>query len=263
MSFAAAGTIALVAGGTKALVGGISAATSGAKKAQKNLEQLAGQSPMYKGNKSIEDYYGEALGRYKESPYQSKQYQEAQKAAGATTAAGLGAMQDRRGALGAVSRLAGIQNQAMANAGVAAEQQRNQRFGQLGGAAQMKTAEDYRKFDINEMTPYQRKLQLAQYKSQSANAKKAAGLQMLGSGLSDIGTAALGSISGGGGGVAKASSGLNIDNTVRTISPERPSLSSVTNKIMSINPNAQPMNIRPATMPYDYSTNRGKNWWEQ
>lgn len=200
MSFAAlgtAGTIAAIAGGTKALVGGIGAATSGAKKAQRDLEQLSGASPKYKGNKSIEDYYGEALGRYKESPYQSKQYQEAQKAAGATTAAGLGAMQDRRGALGAVSRLAGIQNQAMANAGVAAEQQRNQRFGQLGSATQMKTAEDYRKFDINEMTPYQRKLQLAQYKSQSANAKKAAGMQMLGSGLGDIGTAALGSITGG------------------------------------------------------------------
>ena len=195
MSFAAAGTVAAVAAGTKALVGGISALTSGKRKAERNLDQLAGASPKYKGNKSIEDYYGEALSRYKENPYQSKQYQEAQKAAGATTAAGLGAMQDRRGALGAVSRLAGIQNQAMANAGVAAEQQRNQRFGQLGGATQMKTAEDYRKFDINEMTPYQRKLQLAQYKSQSANARKAAGLQMLGSGLSDLGTAALGGAS--------------------------------------------------------------------
>jgi hypothetical protein len=91
--------------------------------------------------------------------------------------------------------LAGIQNQAMANAGIAAEQQRNQRFGQLGGATQMKTAEDYRKFDINEMTPYQRKLQLAQYKSQAANQRQASGMQMLGSGLSDLGTAVLGGAS--------------------------------------------------------------------
>lgn len=195
--------IPLIAAGAKAAIGGISAATSGAKKSQRDLEQLSGASPRYKGSKSIEDYYGEALGRYKESPYQSKQYQEAQKAAGATTAAGLGAMQDRRSALGAVSRLAGIQNQAMANAGIAAEQQRNQRFGQLGGATQMKTAEDYRKFDINEMTPYQRKLQLAQYKSQAANARKAAGMQMLGSGLSDLGTAALGGAFGGGAKVLK------------------------------------------------------------
>jgi len=33
----------------------------------------------------------------------------------------------------------------------------------------MKTAEDYKKFDINQMTPYNRMLQLKQYKAQAAN----------------------------------------------------------------------------------------------
>ena len=60
MSFAAAGTIAAVAAGTKALVGGVSALTRGRKKRERELDQLAGASPKYKGNKSIEDYYGEA-----------------------------------------------------------------------------------------------------------------------------------------------------------------------------------------------------------
>jgi hypothetical protein len=246
---------ALISAGVQGLVGLGQTLFSGRKKRERELDQLAGASPKYKGNKSIEDYYGEALGRYKESPYQSKQYQEAQKAAGATTAAGLGAMQDRRGALGAVSRLAGIQNQAMANAGVAAEQQRNQRFGQLGGATQMKTAEDYRKFDINEMTPYQRKLQLAQYKSQAANSRANAGLQMIGGAASNLASLGMSGMLG----KNKTISNSNFDYSVPTISPEKPTLSSISNKMMGINPNAKPMTMSK----YDYSTNNGKNWWEQ
>lgn len=248
----------------QSVMGGVQALTSGRKARERELEQLAGQSPLYKGNKSIEDYYGEALSRYKESPYQSKQYQEAAKAAGMTTAAGLGAMQDRRGALGAVSRLSAIQNQAMANAGVAAEQQRNQRFGQLGGATQMKTAEDYRKFDINQMTPYQRKLQLSQYKAQAANERQRAGLQTLSSGLSNLASVGMG-------GIGKKGVNTNVDYSIPTIPIERPRLQSVMNKTMQINPNAQPMRFNvtpkylqaPTASNYDFSTNSGKNWWEQ
>jgi hypothetical protein len=175
-----------IAAGTQALIGGVSALTSGRKKRERELEEFAKNSPLYKGSKSIDDYYSEASQRYKESPYQSQQYQEAMKGSQRMTSTGLGALQDRRSGLAGVSRMVGLGNDAMGKAGVAAEQQRNQRFGQLGQASQMKTAEDYRKFDINVNTPYQRNLQLKQMKAQAANERFNAGLSMIGGAASNF-----------------------------------------------------------------------------
>jgi hypothetical protein len=100
-------------------------------------------------------------------------------------------LQDRRSALGGISRLAQGQADALTNLGVSAEAQRNARFSQLGGAAQMKAAQDKYLFDINEMTPYNRMLALKQMKAQSANARQAAGLQTLAGGLSNAANAAM------------------------------------------------------------------------
>ena len=166
--------------GLQALMGGIQSATSGAGSAQKELERQARNSPLYKGSKSIDDYYQQALNRFQESPYQSQQYQIGAKNIQRATAQGLSSLQDRRGGIGGVSRLAGIQGDAFGNLGMQAEAQRNQRFGQLGGATQMKSGEEYKKFDINEMTPYNRRLQLKQMEAQAANERYNAGMQMVG-----------------------------------------------------------------------------------
>ena len=181
--------------GLQALMGGIQSATSGAGSAQKELERQARNSPLYKGSKSIDDYYQQALNRFQESPYQSQQYQIGAKNIQRATAQGLSSLQDRRGGIGGVSRLAGIQGDAFGNLGMQAEAQRNQRFGQLGGATQMKSGEEYKKFDINQMAPYQRNLQLAQMKAQAANERKNAGIQMMGGALSNL---AMGSMMGAG-----------------------------------------------------------------
>lgn len=195
MAWIAVGAAAVTVG-----TGVFQAATSGKNKRARELEQFAKNSPLYKGSKSIDDYYQQALNRYSENPYQSQQYQLGAMSAQRATAQGIGALQDRRSAIGGISRIALGQTSAMQNLGAQAEAQRNQRFGQLGSATQMKTAEDYKKFDINQMTPYNRMLQLKQWKAQAAADQYNAGMQSIASGASNI---AMTGISKGGFGSAK------------------------------------------------------------
>jgi hypothetical protein len=65
----------------------------------------------------------------------------------------------------------------MQRLGAQAEAQRNQRFGQLGAATQMKNADLMQQFDINKMTPYNRQFGLKQLKSQAANQQYAQDVQ--------------------------------------------------------------------------------------
>ena len=184
-------TIAAIAGGAQALGGAAQSIFSGRKKAERELNAFAKQSPLYQGSKSINDYYQQAMNRYNENPYQSQQYKLGAINAQRATAQGLGALQDRRSAIGGIGRLALGQNAAMQNLGAQAEAQRNQRFGQYGQAAQAKASEDYKMFDINQMTPYNRQLQLKQLAAQAANDRASAGLQMAGSALGGVAQAAI------------------------------------------------------------------------
>jgi hypothetical protein len=184
-------TIAAIAGGVQALGGAAQTIFSGRKKAENELNAFAKQSPLYQGSKSISDYYQQAMNRYNENPYQSQQYQLGAMNAQRATAQGIGALQDRRSAIGGIGRLALGQNTAMQNLGAQAEAQRNQRFGQLGQASQAKASEDYKMFDINKMTPYNRQLQLKQLAAQAANDRANAGLQMVGSALGGIAQAGM------------------------------------------------------------------------
>jgi hypothetical protein len=177
---------AVLAGG-QALLGGIQALTSGRKKREKELNEFANQSPLYTPNKSINDYYQQAANRYNENPYQSQQYQIGAKNIQRATAQGLGAIQDRRGGIGGAARLAEAQMSGLQNLGASAESQKNTRFGQYGQATQAKAAEDYRAFDINKMTPYNRQLQLRQLAAQAANDRFNAGLSMAAQGVSNYG----------------------------------------------------------------------------
>jgi hypothetical protein len=192
----------------QAAIGGLQAATSGRSEREKELEKYAKQSPLYKGSKSVDDYYQEAMNRYKTNPYQSLQYQVGQKNIQRAMAAGLSNLQDRRSAIGASSRLFGAQADALSNLGVQAEAQRNQAFGQLGGATQMKTGEEYKKFDINQMTPYNRMLQLKQFKAEAANQRFNAGMQMIGGAASN---AAMGSVYAGADKLAKVTPEVTSD----------------------------------------------------
>ena len=176
-------TMGLVSAGAQAAIGLGQTLFSGRKRKESELESYAQRSPLYKGSKSIDDYYQEAMNRYKENPYQSQQYQVGAQNIQRATAQGLGAMQDRRGGIGAAGRLATAQMSGLQNLGAASEAQRNQRFGQYGQASQLKAGEEYKKFDINKMTPYNRMLALKQMSAQAANERANAGMQMIGGAL--------------------------------------------------------------------------------
>lgn len=198
MSFAIAGlstaaTIGLTAAGAGALAGGISAIGSNQRRkaAERDLDEYAKQSPLYQGSKPISEYYQEAMNRYKESPYQSQQYQLGAMNARRATAQGLGALQDRRSAIGGISRLEAGQNAAMQNLGAQAEAQRNARFGQYGQATQMKNADLLQQFDINKMTPYNRQFGLKQLKSQAAAQEYAQDKQNTYNALSNMASAGM------------------------------------------------------------------------
>lgn len=196
MSFIALGvtgtvTAATAIAGGSALAGvGMGAAQMASsnkkqKRAQAELERQAANSPLRKESKSLNDYYQEALNRYQESPYQSAAYQQAMQNARRTTASGLSALQDRRGAIGGVTRIGVLERGASQGAVAQAEQMKAQRFSELGRATQMKKANEDELFDINVMTPYQRKLQLEQMKGAAAGERYNAGMQMVGQGLSN------------------------------------------------------------------------------
>lgn len=135
-----------ILGGAQALLGAGQAIFGGikAKKAQRKME---GMIDSYKPNESIMDYYNKALQRYNSNPYQSTTYQNQMQNANRTTAAGIGALNDRRSAVGGVSRLAALQNQSSLDAGQAAEAEQGQRLNQLAAATAMKVPEDKYKFE--------------------------------------------------------------------------------------------------------------------
>jgi hypothetical protein len=159
---------------------------SGRKKAQREMEAQLDKSPAYTANKGISDYYQEALNRYNENPMQTAMYQNQMRNAQRVTAQGIGALQDRRSALAGIGRLAQVQNDASQNALANAERLKESRFSTLGQAAGMKAGEERRAFDINVMTPYQRRLQMAQMKASAANARSDAGMQNMFGGLSNL-----------------------------------------------------------------------------
>jgi hypothetical protein len=210
MSFAVAGIIGVAASGTAALASGISAIGSNQRrKARANeLDEYAKQSPLYQGSKPISEYYQQAMNRYNENAYQSQQYQLGAMNARRATAQGLGALQDRRSAIGGISRLEAGQNAAMQNLGAQAEAQKNQRFGQLGNATQMKNADLMQQFDINKMTPYNRILGLKQMKAAAAAEEYAKDKQNTFDALGNLASAGM-SLGSSGGGNVGANFGTN------------------------------------------------------
>lgn len=158
-----------------------------AKKAQKALERL--NAPTYAPNQGIANYYKTALDRYNTNPYASQQYNVARQNAGRSLAAGLGALNDRRGGIAGISRLTAINNDSMLKAGAMAENERNQRFGQLGNATGMKAADDRYAFQTNQLMPYQNKYNMLAGKAAGGNQIMNAGLQNVFGGISGFGEA--------------------------------------------------------------------------
>lgn len=194
MSFIASGVSAGV-GLYQAISGGIKA-----HKAQKALENL--NAPTYTPNAGLSNYYKTALDRFQTNPYSSQQYTVARQNAQRSQAAGLSALGGRAGgAIAGVSRLSAITDDSLLKAGVQAEQQQNQRFGQLGQATQMKAADDKYAFQTNQLMPYQQKYNLLAAKATGGNQQLNAGLSNIYGSATSAGEAGLArSIYGTGGG---------------------------------------------------------------
>ena len=190
MSFAVlgvGGTIAAVGtlGGLGVGIAGLSQGKKAQKRAQRSLEERAENSPLYKPSKEISDYYQEALYRYKQSPLQSQEYLIGKGNIQGAMSSGLQALQDRRSAIGGISRLAGTGTNALRNLSAQAESRKGQDLNRLGQASSMKAGQLAQAFDINQMTPYNRQLQLEQMRAQAAGEQANAGMQMIGSALSN------------------------------------------------------------------------------
>lgn len=134
----------------------------------KKLEKLIGG---YQPNKSIMDYYSNALQKYNVNPYTSALYNHTAQKVGASTAQGINAFQDRRSANANISTLIQNQNDTLLKAGIASEDQSNQALGRLGQATQMKAAEEKYPFEL---------------KANLYGAKATGGAQIMNAGLSNI-----------------------------------------------------------------------------
>lgn len=170
------GAITTGAGLLQGIIGGIKA-----KKLQKQLENL--QSPTYDPNQSVLSYYNNALQRYNTNPYNSTLYKTQQQNIGRGVNQGIGLLNDRRSGLAGIASLIQGQNDSLLKAGIAAENQKDQRFSQLAGATQMKAAEDKQAFNINKMMPFERKYNLLAAKAGAANKTANDGLQNIFKGL--------------------------------------------------------------------------------
>jgi hypothetical protein len=164
------------AGLIQSIFGGIRAG-----RAQRQLENL--QSPTYTPNQSIMDYYNKALSRYNVNPQDSALYKSQQRNIQRGVSGAISSLNDRRSALMGLPSILQAQNDATLNAEVAAENEKSQRFGQLGGATEMKAGEDRMAFDINKLKPFERKYNLLAMKAGGANQIGNAGLSNIFRGL--------------------------------------------------------------------------------
>ena len=133
---------------------------SKAKKAERSLEDSLKNTPQYKPNQSILNYYDEALRKYNTNPSDTREYKLASQDIKQGTVQGLKALQDRRSGLAGVPTLIGNQNNSLLNAAVRAEQEKARQFGVLGQATGMKAGEDKAAFQQNEVYPFESRYNL-------------------------------------------------------------------------------------------------------
>lgn len=175
--------VSAAAGGLQTLVGLGQTIFSGRKKAEKALNNQINNTPKVSANKGIMDYYNNALSRYNVSATDSALYKRSMGDIRSGQASALAGLQDRRSGLAGTSSILRAGQRAALDANVAAEQQKNQRFNELGNAANMQNQEEKYVFNQNEMLPFDLKTQMASQKLQGANQRANAGMQNIFGGL--------------------------------------------------------------------------------
>lgn len=181
--------IGLAAGTAKTLSGVGQTAFSGQRRAERDLTKQIEAIPEYTKSPSILEYYEQARQRYGVSPTQTAMYRQQMQDIERTGAGAVSQLRGSRERLGGTSTILNSLLRAKLGANVAAEQEQNRRFGQLGAAAQMMRGEDVMKQQRDLMKQEQR-IRQAAAKAAGRAAVQRAGLTNIFGGLTDIGKAA-------------------------------------------------------------------------
>lgn len=142
-----------------------SRSSSKAKKAENQLEDSLKNTPKYRPNQSILNYYDEALRKYNTNPSDTREYKMASQGIKQGTVQGLKALQDRRSGLAGTPTLIANQNNSLLKAAVNAEQRKEQDLQRVGQAAGMKAGEEGKAFQQNEVYPFEAKYNLLSMKA--------------------------------------------------------------------------------------------------
>lgn len=132
---------------------------------EKQAEDSLNNAPKYSPNRSILNFYDEALRKYETNPTDTREYKATQQGIKQGVVQGLNALRDRRSGLAGTPALITSQNNALLNAAVKSEQKKAQEFGVLGQASQMKAGEDNKAFQQNEIYPFEGKYNLLTLKT--------------------------------------------------------------------------------------------------
>jgi len=180
--------IGAILAGAQAAYGAYNAikANKQAKDYESRMEEMARTSPLKKESPELANYYQQALNRYNENAFTSPYYLESLKQAERGGLNAISQAQDRRSGIGVIDRVNRGVMDAKSRGILGAMANKNTQFGQLGGAVQMRRNEGDQMFDINQMTPYNRLLQLQQLKTQAANDRFNAGLSTTAQGLGNF-----------------------------------------------------------------------------
>ena len=168
---------------------------SGQKKAEKALTKQIEAIPEYAKSPSILEYYEQARQRYGVSPTQTAMYKQQMQDIERSGAGAVSQLRGSRERLGGTSTILNSLLRAKLGANVAAEQEQNRRFGQLGAAAQMMRGEDVMKPQRDLMKQEQR-IRQAAAKSAGRAAIQRAGFTNITGSLTDMAKAGA-SMSGG------------------------------------------------------------------
>ncbi len=143
-----------------------------AKDAEKQMEDSLKNTPQYRQNQSILNYYDEALRKYNVSPSDTREYKVASQNIKQGTVQGLKAAQDRRSGMAVIPTLIANQNNSLLTAAVRAEQKKAQEFDTLGRATGMKAGEDKVAFQQNQMYPFEARYNLLSMKAAGERANQ-------------------------------------------------------------------------------------------
>ena len=248
------------------IVGGVGGllqtAFAGKRRKERELEQQAAMQPKYGGSPALDQYYQQALQQANTAAQQSALYKQQQQQIGRNLATGLSATGFRPGGQGMVSGLVqGATDASMRNL-AQAEGQKERRFGVLGQVTQAKSAEDLRKFQMNQLQPWQTKFNMLAQRAAQAAQQQQSGLSNLASAAANAGRVA----------VAGLDSGLSKVKAEKPFTPkelmESGALSTMSSGSFKTSKQLVPDQITDFNMPegqyepnlYSILSRRRKNW---